>query len=222
MLEIAVSNTDRLVRLINDILDLERMESSYSTAIKQICNVGELMLQAADEMQAMAQQAGVSLSVMPVGVQLRGVPDRLIQALTNLLSNAIKFSPAGGTIWLSGELTQNPAVAETADFNSVSSGPFLSAEPAAHLHLPMNSLSIVIAVKDQGRGIPADKLELVFERFQQVDVSGLSPKGRYWFGAAYLSQYRAAARGPNVGGEHCGGGLHFFLKSAGDRGKSSE
>nr|WP_293123397.1 PAS domain S-box protein [Microcoleus sp. bin38.metabat.b11b12b14.051] len=177
MLEIAVSNTDRLVRLINDILDLERMESSYSTAIKQICNVGELMLQAADEMQAMAQQAGVTLSVMPVGAQLRGVPDRLIQALTNLLSNAIKFSPAGGTIWLSGELTQNPAVAETADFNSVSSRSFLSAEPAAHLHLPMNSLSIVIAVKDQGRGIPADKLELVFERFQQVDVSDCRQKG---------------------------------------------
>jgi two-component system, OmpR family, sensor histidine kinase VicK len=184
MLEIAVSNTDRLVRLINDILDLERMESSYSTTIKQTCNVGELMLQAADEMQGMAQKAGVNLSVRTVGAQLRGVPDRLIQTLTNLLSNAIKFSPEGGTIWLSGELTQNPAVAqEKGGLNLVSSPSLLCAEPGIHQHSPVN-LSIVIAVKDQGRGIPADKLEIVFERFQQVDASDCRQKGGTGLGLA--------------------------------------
>ncbi len=166
MLEIAVTNTDRLVRLINDILDLERMESNYSTAIEQTCNVAELMLQAADEMQGMAQQAGVTLSVRPVGVQLCAVPDRLIQTLTNLLSNAIKFSPAGATIWLSGELTQKQDLAQKTGLKSV-----LSPESVADWHLPPVNSSIVIAVKDQGRGIPADKLEMIFERFQQVDAS---------------------------------------------------
>ncbi len=178
MLEIAVTNTDRLVRLVNDILDLERMESSYSTAIKQICNVAELMQQAADEMQGMAQQAGVILSVRPVGAQLRGVPDRLIQALTNLLSNAIKFSPAGATIWLSAELTQKQDLAEQAGLNSAS-----SSESATNLHLPVNS-SILISVKDQGRGIPADKLEIVFERFQQVDASDSRHSGGTGLGLA--------------------------------------
>ncbi|WP_442933122.1 PAS domain S-box protein, partial [Microcoleus sp. herbarium19] len=170
MLEIAVTNTDRLVRLINDILDLERMESNYSTAIKQTCNVAELMLQAADEMQGMAQQAGVTLSVKPVPAQLRAVPDRLIQVLTNLLSNAIKFSPAGATIWLSGELTQKQDLAEQAGLQSVSPS-LLCPESAADGHLPPVNSSIVIAVKDQGRGIPAHKLEVIFERFQQVDAS---------------------------------------------------
>ncbi len=182
MLEIAVTNTDRLVRLVNDILDLERMESSYSTAIKQICNVAELMQQAADEMQGMAQQAGVILSVRPVGAELRGVPDRLIQALTNLLSNAIKFSPAGATIWLSAELTQKQDLAEQAGLNSASSS-LLSPESATNLHLPVNS-SILIAVKDQGRGIPADKLEIIFERFQQVDASDSRHSGGTGLGLA--------------------------------------
>jgi two-component system sensor histidine kinase VicK len=186
MLEIAVTNTDRLVRLVNDILDLERMESSYSTAIKQTCNVAELMLQAADEMQGMAQQAGVTLSVKPVGAQLEAVPDRLIQALTNLLSNAIKFSPSGATVWLSGKLTHNQDVPEKVGQKPVSSPSLLSPEPAgAHSHLPVpSSWYIVIAVKDQGRGIPADKLEMVFERFQQVDASDSRQKGGTGLGLA--------------------------------------
>ncbi|MEG4394778.1 PAS domain S-box protein [Microcoleus sp. BROC3] len=185
MLEIAVTNTDRLVRLINDILDLERMESNYSTAIKQICNVAELMLQAADEMQGMAQEAGVTLSVRPVGAQLRAVPDRLIQTLTNLLSNAIKFSPSGATVWLSAELTPTPNLVEKAGPKSVSSPSLLSPEnAAANQQLPVSSSSIVIAVKDQGRGIPADKLEMVFERFQQVDASDSRQKGGTGLGLA--------------------------------------
>ncbi len=185
MLEIAVTNTDRLVRLINDILDLERMESNYSTAIKQTCNVAELMLQAADEMQGMAQEAGVTLSVRPVGAQLRAVPDRLIQTLTNLLSNAIKFSPSGATVWLSAELTPTADLVEKAGQKSVSSPSLLSPEnAAANQQLPVSSSSIVIAVKDQGRGIPADKLEMVFERFQQVDASDSRQKGGTGLGLA--------------------------------------
>ncbi|MEG4584951.1 PAS domain S-box protein [Microcoleus sp. MOSTC5] len=186
MLEIAVTNTDRLVRLVNDILDLERMESNYSTAIKQTCNVAELMRQAADEMQGMAQEAGVTLSVRPVGAQLQAVPDRLIQTLTNLLSNAIKFSPSGATVWLSGELIHNRDLAEKAGLKSVSSPSLLSAEAAlAHPHLTVSRSSyILIAVKDQGRGIPADKLEMVFERFQQVDASDSRQKGGTGLGLA--------------------------------------
>ncbi|MCY7385295.1 MAG: PAS domain S-box protein [Microcoleus sp. CAN_BIN18] len=183
MLEIAVTNTDRLVRLINDILDLERMESNYSTAIKQTCNIAELMLQAADEMQGMAQQAGVTLSVRPVEAQLRGIPDRLIQALTNLLSNAIKFSPPGATIWVSGELTQKQDLAEQAELNSALSSLFCP-KSAANPHLPPVNSSIQIVVKDQGRGIPADKLEMVFERFQQVDASDCRQKGGTGLGLA--------------------------------------
>jgi two-component system, OmpR family, sensor histidine kinase VicK len=180
MQSIAVTNTERLVRLINDILDLERMESSYSNAVKQTCNVAELMLQAVDEMQGMAQHAGVILSVSPVNAQLRAVPDRIIQALTNLLSNAIKFSSQGATICLSAELRGNQDLARKAGFKSVSCPNSAIASP----HLPISDSEILITVKDGGRGIPADKLEMIFERFQQVDASDSRQKGGTGLGLA--------------------------------------
>ncbi|HEY9844760.1 MAG TPA: PAS domain-containing protein, partial [Candidatus Caenarcaniphilales bacterium] len=70
MLEIAVNNTDRLVRLINDILDIERIESAKVTMAKQACDAASLMSQATDAMRPMAEQAGVSLSVFPLPVRL--------------------------------------------------------------------------------------------------------------------------------------------------------
>ncbi|MGL5058368.1 MAG: sensor histidine kinase, partial [Microcoleus sp.] len=133
-------------------------ESSCDSAVKLVCNAAELMQQAADEMQGMAVQAGITLSVTPAIAQLRAAPDRLIQALTNLLSNAIKFSPPGATVYLSGELVAK----HDGCVNPLLSGP--------HSELR-------IAVKDRGRGIPPDKLEIVFERFQQIDASDCRHSG---------------------------------------------
>src|SRR5262249_44356009 len=103
MLDIAVRNTDRLVRLINDILDVERIESGKVSMTKTSCDLADLITHAAEVMQAMAEKAGVTLAVQPLRLRLWADPDRIIQMLTNLLSNAIKFSPTGGTIWLRAE-----------------------------------------------------------------------------------------------------------------------
>jgi PAS domain S-box-containing protein len=138
LLEIAVDSTERLMRLINDILDIERIESGKIQMAKQACNAADLITKAVDVMQAMAEKAEVILSVSTVSAQLWVDPDRIIQTFTNLLSNAIKFSPQGASVWL-------------------------TAESQGH--------QILFQVKDQGRGIPADKLETIFERFQQVDAS---------------------------------------------------
>lgn len=159
MLDIAVNNTDRLVRLINDILDIERIESRKVTMIKQVCDTANLMSQAADTMRVMAEKAGVTLSVSPVSARLWADPDRIIQTLTNLLSNAIKFSPQGATVWLSAEIPP-------------SSSP------------PLFQPQILFQVKDQGRGIPADKIETIFERFGQVDASDSRKKGGTGLGLA--------------------------------------
>src|SRR5262249_49517158 len=135
MMNIAVRNTDRLVRLINDILDVERIQSGKVSMSKTTCNIADLMAHAAEAIQAMAENAGVTLVTQPLQAQLWGDQDRIIQTLTNLLSNAIKFSPVGTTVWL------------TADWWGE---------------------QLLIQIKDQGRGIPAHKLESIFERFQQV------------------------------------------------------
>ena len=158
LLDIAVANADRLVHLISDILDLERLNSNLVTMVKQPCNVAKLMVQAATEIQPIAEKAGVTLLVMPVEAQIWGCPDRLIQTLTNLLTNAIKFSPKNSKIWLSGNCQRTPS-------NN-------------------NYREVLIVVRDQGRGIPADKLETIFGRFQQVDASDSRQKGGTGLGLA--------------------------------------
>jgi signal transduction histidine kinase len=151
MLEIAVNNADRLIRLINDILDIERMQSGKVTMQRQVCDAAALMTQAADEMRAMAEKAEVALLVSPQSVRLWADPDRIVQTLTNLLSNAIKFSPAGGTVWVN--------VAQQGE-------------------------EAIFTIRDQGQGIPADKVETIFERFQQVDASDSRKKGGTGLGLA--------------------------------------
>jgi len=138
LLEIAVDSTERLVRLTNDILDIKRIESGEVRLAKQICNAADLITEAVDLMQSMAEKAGVVIEVSTISLQLWADPDRIIQTLTNLLSNAIKFSPQGNSIWLTAQ---------------------------------RQGEQVLFQVRDRGRGIPADQLETIFERFQQVDAS---------------------------------------------------
>lgn len=138
LLNIAVNSSKRLIRLVNDILDLERIESGKVTLTKQACNAAEMLSQAADIMIAQAYPQGITIKARQESIIVWADPDRIHRTLTNLLSNAIRFSPEGATIWLGAE---------------------------------ERNREIVFFVKDQGRGIPADKLENIFDRFQQVDAS---------------------------------------------------
>ncbi len=152
MLDIAVSNTDRLIRLINDILDMERIDSGSVTLHRKNCSVADLLEHAAEVMRPMADKAHIVIEVVPsTASNVWADPDRIIQTLTNLLSNAIKFSPAGSTVTL-------------------------SAEPGSN--------DVIFRVRDAGRGIPENKLEAVFERFQQVDASDSRDKGGSGLGLA--------------------------------------
>jgi PAS domain S-box-containing protein len=98
LLRIAVSNSDRLVRLINDILDLERMQSGRAPLAFRPCAVNDLARQVVDAMQPVADTAHVKLQVEAEPVVVEADADRLMQVLTNLLSNAIKFSPADSVV----------------------------------------------------------------------------------------------------------------------------
>jgi PAS domain S-box-containing protein len=102
MLEIAVSNTDRLVRLINDILDLERIGSGKTEMSRAHVDARAVMVQALEGVLTVADEAGVRLAIEPASADLLGDTDRIVQTLTNLLGNAIKFSPPGTTVTLSG------------------------------------------------------------------------------------------------------------------------
>ncbi|WP_017317635.1 response regulator [Mastigocladopsis repens] len=156
LLHIAVDSTERLVRLINDILEIERIESGQVKKEKQLCNIADLIAKAVNVIQPLADKAGITLAVSSLSQQLWVDPDRIVETLTNLLSNAVKFSPVGSTVWLSAEIPGDKE--EPTDPTPPT--PFSSPSPV-----------ILFTIRDQGRGIPSDKLDSIFERFQQVDSS---------------------------------------------------
>ncbi len=151
LLRIALTNSDRLVRLINDILDLERIQSGREPLNFRSVQLADIVRQAIDDMQPMAETAGVKLIHDATQVEVGADPDRLLQVITNLLSNAVKFSPPNSTI----SVMLRPGVT-----------------------------GVILSVIDHGRGIPADKLESIFGRFQQVDASDSRQKGGTGLGLA--------------------------------------
>ncbi|NJL43286.1 MAG: transcriptional regulator, partial [Pseudanabaena sp. SU_2_4] len=115
---------------------------------------------------------------------------------TNLLGNAIKFSPAGSTVWLTSELVEA---------NSEAS----AAMPGLTVSTPLPYL--LIAVKDGGRGIPADKLNAIFERFQQVDSSDSRTKEGTGLGLA-ICRYLVEQHGGQIWAESVlGEGSSFYF-----------
>lgn len=96
MIRIARSNSDRLIRLTSEMLDLEKMEAGRLTLRLEPLSAGELIETALAGVSGMAAQSGVLLQAEEVNAgTFSGDRDRLLQVLTNLLSNAIKFSKPG-------------------------------------------------------------------------------------------------------------------------------
>ncbi len=103
LLGIAHKNCVRLVRLINDILDIEKIESGRIEFDLSALELSPLVRQAIEANQAFADQFSVSLVLardLP-GAMVHADGDRITQVLTNLLSNAAKFSPEGGAVEVS-------------------------------------------------------------------------------------------------------------------------
>ncbi len=100
LVNIAYKNSERLIRLINDILDIEKIESGKMVFDLKPIELMPLLAQAIEANSAYGQQFGVEfvLEKQAPGVQVDGDPDRLIQVVTNLLSNAVKFSSRGSTV----------------------------------------------------------------------------------------------------------------------------
>ncbi len=151
MLEIAVNNTDRLIRLLNEILDIEKLESGAIQMNRTRCDAADLIRRSADVMKAMADEHRITIRTSDIKATLSADCDRIVQCLTNLLSNAIKFSNPGTAVWINGNVVGD---------------------------------EVQFEVRDHGRGIPADKLDSVFERFHQVDASDSRRKGGTGLGLA--------------------------------------
>jgi two-component system, OmpR family, sensor histidine kinase VicK len=152
MLDIALGNCDRLVRLVNDIVDFERIGSGRLPLHKSEWNAIDLLRRAMDPERSSASRSGLTFRIdaQPVDVWVDG--DRILQVLGNLIRNAIKFSKKGGEIRLGARASSDKEV--------------------------------TFEVQDQGHGIPAEKLDLIFERFQQADASDTRLQGGTGLGLA--------------------------------------
>ena len=155
LLRIASTNTDRLVRLINDILDLERMDAGRAPLHLRRCSLSELVLQAVETMRSMADASDIRIEVVPElqadPIVFEGDSDRMQQVLVTLLSNAIKFSPRGSSVRVLGGYDGD---------------------------------NLLLRIEDRGRGVPTDKLETIFDRFHQVEASDARQKGGTGLGLA--------------------------------------
>ncbi len=98
LVELAAANADRLIRLLNDILDLERLESGPIDLEWETVDLGVLVGQVVAVMRPQAEEAGVDLVGESVPVRVWADPDRIFQVLVNLVSNAIKFSDPGDVV----------------------------------------------------------------------------------------------------------------------------
>jgi len=151
MIDLAASNTDRLIRLVNDILDVERLNSGKVAFDRRRIQARDIVSQTLDGLRTVADRAGVQVQWQAADLTIWADADRLTQTLTNLVDNAVKFSPAGSTV----------------DVSVRRDGRFALFE-----------------VRDHGRGIPADKLQLIFGRFQQIDATDSREKGGSGLGLA--------------------------------------
>ena len=144
MVDIALVSSERLARLINEILDIERIESGMLSMDLGTYRARDLIDLAVGQVQVIAEDAGVRVRLGRTDGEVYADADRVVQTLLNLLSNAIKFSHRGGQV-------------------------LVEAEPRGGF--------VEFAIRDNGRGIPEDKLDSIFFRFEQVDSSDAREKG---------------------------------------------
>ncbi|MCB0384431.1 MAG: HAMP domain-containing histidine kinase [Bdellovibrionales bacterium] len=108
LVNIAEQETDRLIRLINDLLDLAKIDARKLPLSKNWSSVRDLIKPSLDGIQGLARTAGVRLVSSDVpSVEANMDKDRIQQILTNLISNAIKYSPKNGTVYLKVEIDES-------------------------------------------------------------------------------------------------------------------
>jgi len=183
LLEIAHTNSVRLVRLVNDILDIEKLESGHVVFDLRKTKVRPLVEQTVESIRGYAESHKVKVRIeAAVAVDdIRADTDRLSQVVINLLSNAIKFSPPGGEVVIAVEKE-------------------------------MGVDAVRITVRDHGPGISADFKSRIFERFAQADATNTRQKGGTGLGLSIAKQIMDRLDGEIGFADAPGGGTVFHVE----------
>jgi len=178
MVDMAIGNCDRLVRLVNDILDFDSVEKGRLPLNRHAVEAGDLLQRAAGAAKSAAGAARIDIHVDASPAKVLADEARVLQVLNELLTNAIKFSPPETTIRLAAK--------------------------------PLGAMEVCFTVEDQGRGIAQEKLEKVFERFQQGDASDTRARGGTGLGLA-LCRSMIEQHGGKIWAESQGHGSRFLF-----------
>jgi PAS domain S-box-containing protein len=154
MLDVAIANCERLTKLVNDILNFEHVDKQALPIHRVESNVLDMLRRVADINQAAADHAGVRLRLDAEHLTVWADPELIVQALDHLLGNAIKFSAPGQYVRM------------------------------AAITSPDNSDEVLFEIEDRGRGIPAEQLQIIFDRFRQGDSSDTRTSGGTGLGLA--------------------------------------
>lgn len=140
---------ERLLRLVNDLLDLSKLEAGKMEYLMNSCDLGAIATDVVAELSEMAAAKQVHVRVESLSASRRAWCDavRMTQVVRNLLSNAIKFTPPGSTVRI--ELRDSVLPWARAGDDSAT------------------RTALSIAVADQGPGIPGNELESIFDKFTQ-------------------------------------------------------
>ena len=161
LVEMAIHNCDRLTRLVNDILDFDKIDHGQLLLRREPLDAANLLYRAADVAHPAATQARIRIRVDASPALILADEERILQVLNELVGNALKFSPAESSIRL---IARTSATAE----------PGQKIEPG----------EVLFVVSDQGRGIASEKLDRIFDRFQQGDSSDARARGGTGLGLA--------------------------------------
>jgi PAS domain S-box-containing protein len=181
-LDIIHGSGKHLLELINDILDLSKVEAGRLEVERVRCAVHSVVLDVVQVMRVKADEKGVALNVeFPAALPatLLTDPSRLRQIITNLVGNALKFTSRG-------------AVSVVLTLEREAEAPLL-----------------VIEINDSGIGVPADKLEAIFEPFVQAEASTTRHYGGTGLGLAISRRFARALGGDIVARSTPGQGSSF-------------
>ena len=175
-------NSNRLLQLINDLLDLQKLTAGKLMLDLQPVDVGAVLEESVAGIQAFADEVDIPLRLhgVPAGLMALGDRRRLNQVLLNLLSNAIKFSPTGTPVEVN---------ARRGDHRRV-----------------------VLSVADQGPGIPPEFRGRLFERFTQIDSSATRRAGGSGLGLTIVKELVEAMEGSVSFETEIGQGTTFFVE----------
>jgi PAS domain S-box-containing protein len=171
LIGIAREECDRLIRLINDILDMRKIEAGKLTMTRKYENLAEVIRATIDGIKPMATESGVRLELEPVDNQITIYcdRDRMVQVVNNLIGNAVKFSPEGECVTVRGTRVEREG-----------------------------RVMARVEVSDRGPGIGEEDKDKLFNLFQQLDSSDSRPKGGTGLGLA-ISKALVEQHGGKIG-----------------------